>query len=188
MKILAILASPRRDGKLSKMLSVTSEAAKAAGHEVETVNLYAQNIGYCTGCMQCRKDGVCVLKDDLAAIRESLLHCDVVVMAAPTYFANVPAAAKNLFDRLSGAIMDENSIGIPKGRLSKQQKYLLLTACTTFAPFDWLCGQSSGVLRAMREVFKTAGMTQLGTVVFAGSKGKQEIPAHIQNRLKKYWN
>ena len=91
--------------------------------------------------MKCREDGLCILHDDLAAIREKLCACDVVILAAPTYFANIPGPVKNLFDRLSGAVMGESSRGIPKGKLSRRQKYLLLTACTTPAPFDKIFGQ-----------------------------------------------
>lgn len=186
MKILAVFASPRRDGNINKMLEAALEGARGLGHTVERIDLYQQKLQPCTGCMRCREKGVCVLKDALAPLREALLTCDTVVLAAPTYFANVPGPVKTLFDRLAGAVMEERAGGVPKGRLSPKQKYLLLTACTTPFPFDRLCGQSGGALRAMREFFKTAGMRPMGTFVFAGSKGRQ-VSERLLAKIRNVW-
>lgn len=41
------------------------------------------------------------------------------------------------------AAMEETNT-FPKPRLSSSQKYILLTACNTPAPFSWICGQSRG--------------------------------------------
>lgn len=38
----------------------------------------------------------------------------------------------------------EETNTFPKPRLSSSQKYILLTACNTPAPFSWICGQSRG--------------------------------------------
>lgn len=186
MKILGIFASPRRGGNLDQMLEAALDGARAAGHTVERLELSALRIMPCTGCMHCRLGEACIIKDDLGYVREALCNCDTVVLAAPTYFANVPGPVKTLFDRLAGAVMDEGPGGIPRGKLSRRQKYLLLTACTTPAPFDWLCGQSRGTLRAMREVFKAAGMTSFGAFVFAGSKGRH-VPERLLDRIRKCW-
>ena len=62
-------------------------------------------------------------------------------------------------------------------------EYLLLTACNTPYPFSWIFGQSRGAIRAMNEFFKTSGMKKLGTVAFAGAKGRSHLPAGIQKRI-----
>ncbi|MEG2814535.1 MAG: NAD(P)H-dependent oxidoreductase, partial [Oscillospiraceae bacterium] len=74
--------------------------------------------------------------DDLSLIREDLLTCDICIVAAPTYFANIPACLKNVLDRLVATVMDDNESLIPKPKLSKSQKYILMTTCSTPAPFD----------------------------------------------------
>lgn len=160
------------------MLEAAVTGARSAGHHVNFINLYALRLLPCTGCMACRKSGRCVL-DDVASLRDALLACDAVVLAAPTYFANVPGPVKNMFDRLSGAVMDEGPGGLPHGKLSRRQTYFLITACTTPAPFDRLFGQSTGALRAMREFFRTAGMASKGSAVFAGSKGRHISPERL---------
>jgi multimeric flavodoxin WrbA len=181
-KMLAILGSPRENGNISKMLGCAVTSAKDAGWQVDIVNLYRQNIAWCKGCGACQKSAICAINDDIEHIRQMLIACDVVVLAAPTYFANVPAPVKNMFDRLVGAIMDDHGF-VPKPRLRKTQQYLLLTACNTPFPFDRLARQSTGAIRAMTEFFHISGMKKLGQVVFAGSRGKTEIPPVIRKKI-----
>jgi multimeric flavodoxin WrbA len=100
-------------------------------------------------------------------------------VASPTYFANVPAPLKNLFDRLVGVVMNDNDGPIPKPRLSPKQKYLILVTCNTPFPFDKLAKQSTGTVKAIKEFFHISGMTRAGTVVFAGTREKSEIPHRV---------
>lgn len=66
----------------------------------------------------------------------------MVVLAAPTYWANVPAIVKNMFDRLLGVAMEEAD-KFPKPRLSAKQKYILLTACNTPSHFLFYVGKAA---------------------------------------------
>lgn len=183
-KLLAILGGPHAHGATAAMLGCAVQAAEAAGWEVTTVPLYRKQLAFCQGCRACVPTGECVLQDDLQEIAALLRTCDRVVLAAPTYWANVPAAVKNLFDRLLGTAM-EDTAAFPRPRLSADQEYLLLTACNTPFPFSWLCGQSRGAQRAMREFFKTAGMRCCGQITFAGAKGGSKLPPRIRRRIER---
>lgn len=183
-KMLAILGSPFAEGRTAQMLEVAVAAAKQKGWQVDIIKLYEKNIAYCKGCQACVKSGSCVQQDDLHAIAEQLKACDIAVLAAPTYWANVPAVVKNLFDRLFGVVMQETAT-FPKPLLRAEQKYLLLTACHTPAFFCTIFGQSSGAFHAMREFFKTAGMTSAGQIVWAGKKYGVAMPTSIRNRIVK---
>lgn len=185
-KLLAILGSPHENGTTARMLRCACDCAEKSGWQAETVSLYRQTLAYCRGCRRCGQDGVCVIGDDLAGIRRKLLYCDVVILAAPTYWANVPAAVKNLFDRLVGAAMEDTS-RFPKPRFSPSQRYLLLTSCNTPAPFDRLAGQSSGSLRAMNEFFRTGGMKRLGQVTYPGARGSTGLPPSVVKKIQSYW-
>lgn len=185
-KLLAILGSPHENGAAAAMLRCAVTAAEAAGWEVTLLPLYEQQLAFCRGCRACAASGECVIKDDLQTIAGQLRACDRVVLAAPTYWANVPAAVKNLFDRLLGAAMEETG-AFPRGRLRPGQEYLLLTACNTPFPFSVLCGQSTGALRAMNEFFKTAGMKRLGAVAFSGAKGSARLPRAVAARIERFW-
>lgn len=187
-KLLAILGSPRKGGNADKMLNLAVKSAEEAGWQTNLIWLYDQNIKWCKGCMNCRSSGICVIQDDLVHIQDLLINCNAVVLSAPTYFANVPAIVKNLFDRLAGVVMDDNNSSIPKPKLSKEQKYLLMTTCNTPFPFSYLCGQSKGTVNAMDEFFHISGMSRMGTVVLAGTRNKAEIPTAVKNKIQGYWN
>lgn len=183
-KAVAILGSPRKRGNAAKMLDAAVKSAKKAGYEVDFFDLYHIKMDMCRGCMGCKQSGVCVIEDDIAVVRQALLSCDLLIIASPTYFANVTAPVKNMFDRLVGAIMDDNNSTIPKPKLSHRQKYILLVTCNTPFPFDRLGGQSSGCLRNMREFFHISGMKSLGNVVFAGTRGKDQIPQRLIRKIE----
>ena len=181
-KLLTIMGGPRKNGMTAKMLACVENAANERGYEVHRINLYEQKIVFCAGCRKCFETGECVWKDDAVKVAKLLKECDIAVLAAPVYWANVPAAVKNLFDRISGTVMEETST-FPKGRLSGKQKYIFLTSCNTPSPFSWLFGQSRGAIRAVDEVFKTAGMKCGGHYVCTGKK--KEVPERLKRKLQK---
>lgn len=183
-KILAIMGSPKKDGNCAKMLNAAITAAKAKGYDVDCFDLYQTDIAYCKGCMGCKKSRICIINDDIIKIREKLLLCDLVVLVSPTYFANVTAPVKNLFDRLVGSVMDDNNSMIPKPLLRKEQKYLIMTTCNTPFPFDRIARQSTRTLKAMREFFHISGMKCSGKIIFAGTRNKN-VPDKILTKIKK---
>lgn len=182
-KLLAILGSPHKNGATSKMLDYAMEIAEQNGYDVHYIHLYEKNIAYCKGCRACLALHSCAVKDDIQEISKLVKECSIIILAAPVYWANVPAIVKNMFDRLLGVMMEETRT-FPKPRLSKEQKYILFTACNTPAPFSFLFGQSTGALRSMKEVFKTSGMRYGGSCVWTGSH-KTVLPHYIERRIKK---
>lgn len=173
-ELLAILGSPHANGMTAAMLNYAIRRAEEMGYNVTKINLYEKNLSYCTGCRACMDTQTCIQKDDIQEIVMCLQKCQTVVLAAPVYWANVPAPVKNLFDRLLGTAMEETST-FPKPRL-KGRSYMLLTACNTPSPFSWIFGQSRGAIRSMDEFFKTAGMKPVGKIVCAGAANKKELP------------
>lgn len=184
-KALFIFGGPKKKGNLSKMVAVAMDRAKELGYEVNYVNLYEKHIKPCIGCMQCKKTGICVVKDDVDELRKLLIESDLTIAASPTYFANVSGVMKNLFDRLVGAVMDDNNSSIPKPKLSSKHEYILMTTCNTPWPFDRIAGQSTGCIKAMKEVFNISGMKYRGKVIFAGTRNKNELSIRTVNRIKK---
>lgn len=183
--LLAISGGPRRNGVTAAMFTCAVRAARASGWNVTVIYLYQKQIAYCKGCQRCTDTGKCIIDDDIQEIARQLKTCDRVILAAPTYWANVPAAVKNMFDRLFGTAIEETST-FPRPRFSSRQDYLLLTACNTPAPFSWLCGQSKGALRAMNEFFKTSGMKRLGSVTFSGAKGNPALPLRVRKKIERF--
>lgn len=183
--VLAILGSPRPKGVVATMLEQAIRCAEAAGYDVHRVNLYEQNLGWCSGCQACYKTKICVMQDDIQKIVPLLQQADIVILAAPVYWANVPAPVKNLFDRLFGTALEETAT-IPKPRL-KGKKYLLLTACHTPSPWCWIFNQSRGAFHNMEEFFKTAGMRPMGKVVCANTNKIHTPPPAVLRKIERCW-
>lgn len=180
---LAILGSPHVNGTTAAMLDWAISKAGQAGYTVTKINLYEKKLSFCTGCRACMDTRICVQKDDIQEIAALLKGCQLVILAAPVYWANVPAPVKNLFDRLLGTAMEETST-FPKPRL-QGKKYMLLTSCNTPAPFSWIFGQSRGALHNMDEFFKTAGMKSIGKVVCANAKNQKGLPKQTAKKIER---
>lgn len=182
-KVLAILGSPHTNGTTAAMLNLAIHEAEKQGLSVTKINLYEKNLSFCTGCRACMDTQICVQNDDIQEIAALIHECQIVILAAPVYWANVPAPVKNLFDRLLGTAMEETST-FPKPRL-QGKKYALLTSCNTPSPFSWIFRQSRGALHNMDEFFKTAGMKPIGKVVCANAKNKKELPKQMIRKIDK---
>ncbi len=181
-KILAIQGSFRDNGITSAMLNYAVEESKKAGYDVEYIRLHDHRIEYCKGCRKCFETGECIIKDDdMTQISKSIKDADVIILACPVYWANVPAIVKNLFDRMSGTSMEETDT-FPKPRLSGR-RYILLTACNTPMPFAALCGQTTGLKKAVKEYFKTSGISCIGTVVCDNSSKRKDVSNTKLNQI-----
>ncbi|MDE7464685.1 MAG: flavodoxin family protein, partial [Clostridiales bacterium] len=74
------------------------------GFITANANIVKYDIGdvdlhFCKGCKKCYVDGRCVQNDDVLKIVQDILTSDIVVIAAPSYWADVPGQLKTLFDR-----------------------------------------------------------------------------------------
>lgn len=197
-KLLALLAGPHRDGATAAMLDCAVRAAESAGWEARRVFLYEKDLALCTGCRRCTRTGLCVRQDDIRELTALWTECGAVILAAPTYWANVPAALKNLFDRMLGPAM-EDTRRFPKPRAFAGKRYQLLTSCKTPFPFSVLAGQSTGALRAMKEFCRTAGMKCMGCAAYpgadtegrpgagSGGAGTPALPPRVRRKIERCW-
>ena len=183
---LAILGSPHANGMTAAMLEFAIREAEQADYAVTKINLYEKKLSFCTGCRTCMDTHICVQKDDIQEIAMLLHKSLLVILAAPVYWANVPAPVKNMFDRLLGTAMEETD-AFPKPRLLGK-KYMILTSCNTPAPFSWIFGQSRGAIHNMDEFFKTAGMTPTGKVVCTNAKNQKELPKRTMKKIERCLN
>ena len=183
MKILILNASPRRDGMISQaacrfMEGVEESVAGDFSEDVriDVVNVADLRFSPCRGCMQCRKCGRCCLpEDDAHRVAEKIVACDVLVVAAPVYWGNIPGTLKALFDRMVYAMMGESRRGIPEP-LHKGKDAYIITGCTTPFPFNVIFGQSAGFFRAVKEILGTAGFKIRGKLAIPGTKGLDGLP------------
>lgn len=98
MKVLGICGSPR-DKETSNCWKMLQIALEATGVETEAIHLRDKRIGGCIACLGCVEDNVCVLKDDLAGMRDAFLEADAYVIAAPNYFMGMNGLTHALLER-----------------------------------------------------------------------------------------
>lgn len=183
-KIVAIQGSYRANGLTTSMLKHAVKTAESLGHEVYYLNPFDKQIGYCKGCRKCLDTEECVFKnDDMVEITKHIKECDVIFLASPVYWGNMPGIVKNLFDRLSGVFMGETSF-FPVPRMSGK-RYIFFTASSTPMPFAHLCGQTSGIWRAVHEIFKTAGIKCMGRVICSNTKKIKKVSEKKLKRIEK---
>lgn len=174
MNILVLNGSPRKNGNVTRTLrrEVEKIAGKAGtdGCQVIWEDIYDLNFDFCRGCMACRAKSSCILPpDDAHKIAEEIKKCNMIFVGTPVYWGNMNGKLKSLFDRLVGVMMAESKMGIPRP-LHKGKKAVIVTSCTTPFPFNYICGQSGGAVRALREILKSSGFKVVRKVNISNTK------------------
>jgi multimeric flavodoxin WrbA len=110
MKILGIVASPRRYGNTETLMNLALKSAKKAGaDDVELYTIKGKNIAGCIGCDTCKNTGVCAIKDDMAELLEKMTGADGIILGTPVYFWGPTSQAKAIIDR-SGPLMHSHRL------------------------------------------------------------------------------
>jgi multimeric flavodoxin WrbA len=183
MKVLVLNGSPRKNGTVATLLMAVADGAQEK-HEVECIDLYDLDMKPCIACMKCRPDSPCILpRDGAHEIGEKIRRAGALVIGTPTHWGNMSAQLKTLFDRNVPVFMGEKPSGMPIPR-QKGKPAVIVTACSTPWPFNFIAAESRGAIRAIREVLHCGGYKVLGTVVKPGSKSKPEIPKRLIEKAK----
>ncbi|MDD3406862.1 MAG: flavodoxin family protein [Methanomicrobium sp.] len=100
IKVMGITGSPKIHGNTEKLLDSFLKGAEDAGAQIVKIKLRNQKYTSCQGCNKCHKTGVCVLKDELTPVFESIMNdVDILVIASPIYSMTITAEMKALIDR-----------------------------------------------------------------------------------------
>ena len=183
MDVLVLNGSPKTEGTVASLLR---RVARGAGGEdsVTWVNVYDLSMKHCTGCMACRESGACVLpRDDAHAVGEKIARVDALIIGTPVHWGNMSAPLKQLFDRNVPIFMADVPQGMPRPK-HKGKPAVVVSACTTPWPFNFILPESRGALRAVKQVLKYGGYKIVGTVVKPGSKTSPEIPPKLARRAE----
>ena len=124
MKVVAFNGSPRKDGNTVALIRHVFAALEAEGIETELVQVGGNLVSGCRACYQCfeKRNGRCVIEQDkvnewIGKMREA----DGIILASPTYFADVTPEIKALVDR--GGL-----VAIASGRCLKRKVGAALVA------------------------------------------------------------
>ena len=110
MKVIAFSGSARKDGNTALLVGHVFAELEKEGIETELVQLAGERLRGCTACYQCFKtmDGTCAVKDDcINDCIGKMTAADGIILASPTYFADITPELKALIDR-SGLVAGAN--------------------------------------------------------------------------------
>jgi multimeric flavodoxin WrbA len=102
MQVVAFNGSARKDGNTAILVRRVFAELEKEGIETELVQLAGQPLHGCIACGRCfqNKDRRCAVQDDIANdCIEKMLVADGIILASPTYFADLTSETKALIDR-----------------------------------------------------------------------------------------
>lgn len=111
MKVIAFNGSARTDGNTAILVRTVFAELEKEGIGTEMVQLAGKKIKGCIACYGCwkNKDNHCAVRDDDAnECIDKMLGADGIILASPTYFADVSTELKALIDR-AGMVSRANS-------------------------------------------------------------------------------
>ncbi len=149
MKALVLLSSPRPQGNTSALTEILCDQLRQSGAQTEVISLYEKEIQPCVACRGCQGDWstfACVRQDDVAAIAEKILDCDLIVLATPIYSWYCTPPMKALLDRLVYGM--NKYYGEQRGRHCGREK-------------PWPCWRPAGIRRTRAVTFwrRESGVT-----------------------------
>jgi len=102
MKVVAFSGSPRKDGNCERMIRTVFAVLEEEGIKTELVQIGGSLLQGCTACNKCyeNQDEACVIRSDcLNEFVQKMIEADGILLASPTYFADVTAEMKAFIDR-----------------------------------------------------------------------------------------
>ncbi|MDD1666494.1 MAG: flavodoxin family protein [Methanomicrobiales archaeon] len=113
MKVVAFNGSARKDGNTAILVRRAFSSLREEGIETELVQLAGEPIQGCNACYRCMKEQNrrCAIEDDIVnECIEKMDGAEGILLASPTYFADVSPAMKALMDRAGFVAMANGSM------------------------------------------------------------------------------
>ena len=103
MKIIGMIASPRKKGNTAWVVNTILEGAKEQGAETKSWYSSDLDIQPCRGCLCCHgddQDRGCVIDDDMQELYRAIEEADAMILGSPVYMGQMSGQAKIFIDRL----------------------------------------------------------------------------------------
>ena len=129
MKILALVASPRKGSNTDILVDQILKGCKESGHSGEKLYLYHYRISPCIDCRNCKKgEYVCTLKDSMQQIYPKMEEADLIIFGTPNYWFGPTAKMKLLVDRMRPFAANKKMKG---------KRWVLVTHCSRWGKSMW---------------------------------------------------
>lgn len=112
-KVTCIVGSSRSNGSCAYLIDTLIKGINNSAVTVKKYCVGTIKMNYCHGCKKCYTDGECIQSDKVKSVVLDILSSDYVVIASPSWWADVPAQLKTLFDRTT-----------PYGDTNPERKYI----------------------------------------------------------------
>ncbi len=104
MKALILSGSRNRKGQTARIIEAVQKGITAGKGKSEVVFLTELKLERCRQCDPdgwglCRKEGRCIIDDDLAGLAKKVKAADVLVFANPVYFGDLSESMRAFLDR-----------------------------------------------------------------------------------------
>lgn len=179
MRVVALAGSPVRGGSTDKLLTRFMRGAEAAGAEVQEVAVVELDIEGWTAEVECPELGSDRVADDFDRVSQALVAADVVAVASPVYFRNVPAQLKALIDRGQcqwiRKYVDKEPLPSSAAGHRRRRGVLLCTGGSDREHF-------AGMIQTIRSFFEVYEIDYWGELLFAGMDARhlEEEPLAFQ--------
>lgn len=103
MNMLAVYGSPRHFGNSTFLTKefIAEVERKIPSATVSEAELSRLDVGGCTGCDGCRRNGgVCIRNDDMGQLYDRYTEADTLVYSSPVYWWGISSQLKAFIDRL----------------------------------------------------------------------------------------
>lgn len=175
IKILGICASPRKGGNSDVILDGFLDGARSAGPcSIKKIYLSDLDIKFCKENECCFESGVCNIDDDMRLIYKEIDGADVLAIAAPVYFGNIPAQLKLAVDRFQPHWIRKEILKKPP-----------LTEKKRIGVFLCVSGQNrkdffSNARQVLKNLFAVLDIKYYGEVYCGGVNNKGDIQSKVE--------
>ena len=98
-KVTCIVGSAKANGSCACLIDTLIKGINNPAVVVKKHCVSEIEMNYCYGCKKCYVNGECIQNDEVKKVVLDILSSDYVVIASPSWWADVPAQLKTLFDR-----------------------------------------------------------------------------------------
>ncbi len=189
MFVSGFMGSPRKNGNTNYLLNLLLEKLEGHGAKTELINVTKKHILPCIGCGHCETEGTCSLNDDMRNdILPILRKSDIIIIATPVYFYNVPSQLKTMIDRCQTLWSRKYKLKINDPSENSRKGYMLAVGATRGkALFD-------GIEMTLKYLFDSVGADLTGRLTYTGMDEPNALKNHgsvisdVENEASQLFN